>query len=93
MPAVMMTKVMPMAMMPVSDTARTMLAMLSGLRNRISPWRRGEKMMPPIATSTRPIRLWKRTISASGSRCFCAAAVTGLAATEIFSSDIRPPCR
>ena len=36
MPAVMMTKVMPMAMMPVSDTARTMLAMLSGSRNRIS---------------------------------------------------------
>ena len=35
MPAVMMTKVMPMAMMPVSDTARTMLAMLSGARNRI----------------------------------------------------------
>ena len=35
MPAVMMTKVMPTAMMPVSDTARTMLAMLSGARNRM----------------------------------------------------------
>ena len=30
MPAVMMTKVMPTAMMPVSDTARTILAILSG---------------------------------------------------------------
>ena len=37
MPAVMMTKVMPTAMMPVSDTARTMLAMLSGARNRMMP--------------------------------------------------------
>ena len=53
MPAVMMTKVMPTAMMPVSDTARTMLAMLSGARNRMRPWRRGEKMTPPIATSDR----------------------------------------
>ena len=35
MPAVMMTKVMPSAMIPVSETARTMLAMLSGARNRI----------------------------------------------------------
>ena len=48
MPAVMMTKVMPIAMMPVSETARTMLAMLSGARNRISPCRRGEKTMPPM---------------------------------------------
>jgi len=31
------------AMIPVSDTARMMLAMLSGDRNRISPCRRGEK--------------------------------------------------
>ena len=68
MPAVMMTNVMPTAMMPVSDTARTMLAMLSGARNRIAPRRRGENTMPPITTSTRPIRLWKRTITASGSR-------------------------
>ena len=37
MPAVMMTKVMPTAMMPVSDTARTILAMLSGARNRMMP--------------------------------------------------------
>ena len=51
MPAVMMTKVMPTAMMPVSETARTMLAMLSGARNRMRPCRRGEKMTPPIATS------------------------------------------
>ena len=51
MPAVMMTKVMPTAMMPVSETARTMLAMLSGARNRMGPCRRGEKMTPPIATS------------------------------------------
>ena len=57
MPAVMMTKVMPTAMMPVSETARTMLAMLSGARNRMWPCRRGEKMTPPIATTTRPITL------------------------------------
>ena len=56
-PAVMMTNVMPTAMIPVSLTARTILAMLSGARNRIRPWRRGEKIMPPIATSTRPMTL------------------------------------
>ena len=68
MPAVMMTKVMPTAMMPVSDTARTMLAILSGCRNRIMPCRRGEKITPPIATTIRPMTLWKRTATANGSR-------------------------
>ena len=62
-----MTKVIPTAMMPVSDTARTMLAMLSGARNRISPCRRGEKMTPPIATTIKPMTLWKRTAIANGS--------------------------
>jgi hypothetical protein len=56
-PAVMMTNVMPTAMIPVSDTARTILAMLSGARKRMWPWRRGEKMTPPIATRTKPITL------------------------------------
>jgi hypothetical protein len=66
-PAVMMTNVMPTAMIPVSDTARTMLAMLSGARKRMWPCRRGEKMMPPIATRMRPITLWKRTAIANRS--------------------------
>ena len=57
MPAVMMTKVMPTAMMPVSDTARTMLAMLSGAQEQDRPCRRGEKMTPPIATTMRPMTL------------------------------------
>ena len=54
MPAVMMTKVMPTAMMPVSDTARTILAMLSGRRNRIFPCRRGEKITPPSSHDDEP---------------------------------------
>src|SRR5580700_5142169 len=41
-PAVMMTNVMPTAMIPVSDTARTILAMLSGARKRMWPCRRGD---------------------------------------------------
>ena len=67
-PAVMMTKVMPTAMIPVSDTARTILAMLSGARNRMRPCRRGEKMMPPITTTISPITLWKRTSTANRSK-------------------------
>src|ERR1700677_4456413 len=63
MPAVMMTKVMPTEMMPVSEMARMMLAILSSARKRMWPWRTGEKMTPPITTRTRPIRLWKRTAS------------------------------
>src|SRR5579872_1720008 len=68
MPAVMITKVMPTAMIPVSETARTMFAILSGARNRIMPCRRGEKITPPIATTSRPITLWKRTATAKKSR-------------------------
>ena len=49
-PAVMMTNVMPTAMIPVSLTARTILAICREARNRIRPCRRGEKIMPPIAT-------------------------------------------
>ena len=56
-PAVMMTNVMPTAMIPVSETARTILAILSGARKRMRPCRRGEKMTPPIATTTRPMTL------------------------------------
>ena len=37
MPPIRITNVIPTAMMPISDTARTTLARLSALRNRISP--------------------------------------------------------
>ena len=57
MPAVMITKVMPSAIIPVSEMARTMLAMLSGARKSSWPLREGEKTTPQISTSTSPITL------------------------------------
>src|SRR4051794_6997982 len=87
-PAVMMTKVMPTAMMPVSEIARTMFAMLSGARNRTEPCRRGEKMTPPIATRIRPMTLRKRTAMAKKSRRRAGADCAGADFTIVAASFI-----
>ena len=54
MPPISITNVIPTAMIPISDTARTTLARLSALRNRISPSRRGEKMIAATNTASSP---------------------------------------
>lgn len=54
MPPIRITNVIPTAMMPISDTARTTFARLSALTNRISPSRRGEKMIAATNTASSP---------------------------------------